>query len=275
VYWNPAGLAGGSYFSLVIDGGTGKSTPNGEPIAGSNGGWLLGVATPVVGVSYYRLRAESVRPTPQNPDLFTLDSLVTHHAGVSLVQSLFGGLSVGATVRLIRGIATSVAAPVEDPDDLLEGWDAIGRTSNHVDFDLGFMLTGAVGRAGVTIRNMTEPEFELTNGGERELERQIRAGASVLLLPRWKLAGDVDFTKNRGPFGDVREVALGTEAQVLRRVAVRGGTRFNTVGDRGKTPSFSVGSSVAVFGSLLVDAQVTAGSDESLRGWGLAGRVVF
>ena len=31
VYWNPAGLAGGAYFSLVIDGNTAEAIPDGLP----------------------------------------------------------------------------------------------------------------------------------------------------------------------------------------------------------------------------------------------------
>ena len=41
VYWNPAGLAGGAYFSLVIDGNTARSVPDDAPQGetGTAGSW--------------------------------------------------------------------------------------------------------------------------------------------------------------------------------------------------------------------------------------------
>jgi hypothetical protein len=50
---------------------------------------------------------------------------------------------------------------------------------------------------------------------------------------------------------------------------------MNTTGDRGRTPLASVGASYAAFGSLLVDAHFSMGSDSAFSGWGVAGRVVF
>ena len=35
------------------------------------------------------------------------------------------------------------------------------------------------------------------------------------------------------------------------------------------------GGSFAVMGSVQIDGQYTGGSDKALRGWGIAGRVVF
>ena len=71
------------------------------------------------------------------------------------------------------------------------------------------LLTGAVGRVGVTVRNITAPEFDTGTGEELQLERQARAGAAVSLLPTWKLAGDIDLMVNHGVFGDVRELSFG------------------------------------------------------------------
>jgi hypothetical protein len=97
----------------------------------------------------------------------------------------------------------------------------------------------------------------------------------VLLLQTWKVSADVDLTRARGAFGDVREVAVGTEGAVTRRLTGRAGLRLNAAGDRGRTPAVSAGGSYAVLGSLTVDAHVTGGADETYRGWGVAARVVF
>lgn len=277
VYWNPAGLARGAYFSLVLDGSTAESTAESARWAAHRGGWLLALSTPALGVSYYRLRTTAARPAvPDVPEsLLRLDSLVTHHAGVTFVQSLTDGVAVGATAKLIRGVAASGLSPIDDPAELLDGWDLIGRTSTRGDLDVGIMATGALGSVGLTVRNLTEPSFRTGEAAELRLDRQIRAGASIVLLPTWKLATDLDLTKSASPSGDVRELAVGTEGSVTHRITARGGFRFNTTGDAGRAPSVSVGGSFAVMGSFLVDAQVTGGSDQAFRGWAVAGRMVF
>jgi F plasmid transfer operon, TraF, protein len=275
VYWNPAGLAGGAYFSLVIDGNTAEAIPDGLPNATARSGWLLALATPALGLSYARLQTTLVRPAIGIPENSHVESLLSQHVGVTLVQSIIDQLAVGATVKLVRGIAAAATVPGNDREQLLDDIDLIGHGSNKFDLDIGVMAVASFGRAGLTIRNVTEPSFETGTGDELPLQRQARAGGSVILLPNWKLAWDVDLLETDGPFGDFREVSLGTEAQVTRRLTARAGTRFNTAGDLGTTSALSVGGSFAVMGSVQIDGQYTGGSDKALRGWGIAGRVVF
>jgi hypothetical protein len=275
VYWNPAGLAGGAYFSLVIDGNVAEAIPDAVPSASARSGWLLALATPALGLSYTRLQTTVVRPALGIPENSHVESLLTQHVGVTLVQSILDQLAVGATVKLVRGIAAAADVPGNDRELLLDDVDLIGHGSNAFDLDIGVMAVASFGRAGVTIRNVIEPSFETGAGDELPLQRQARAGGSVLLLPKWKLAGDVDILETDGPFGDFREVSLGTEAQVTRRLTARAGTRFNTAGDIGVAPAVSLGGSFAILGSVQIDGQYTGGSDKALRGWGIAGRVVF
>jgi hypothetical protein len=277
VYWNPAGLAKGAYFSLLIDGNTADLSLDDDVSAGRRSSWILALSTPALGLSYYRLRNSTVRKsaTLQHPATFHLESLVTHHAGATLVQSLTDGIAVGVTAKLVRGVAASVVAPADRAEDLLDGWDVLGRSASKVDLDAGIRAGNSVGSIGLTVRNVTEPSFETGGDSELQLGRQVRGGGSIFLLPDWKLAADVDFTKNEGPLGDVRQVSIGTEARVASRAIARGGIRVNTAGDRGRTPAWSIGASYAVAATLLIDAQLSQGSDETLRGWGLAGRVVF
>ncbi len=273
VYWNPAGLAGGAYFSLVLDANSGRAVPEDEAEATSRSGWLLALTTPALGLSYARLQTTQVRPAGGIPENTHIESLVTQHLGATLVHSLADRVAVGATVKLIRGIAASADVPGNDTEALLDHADLIGHGSNKVDLDVGVMATGSFGRVGVTVRNLAAPTFATGAGDELPLQRQVRGGASVLLLPTWTLAADVDVLKTDGPFGDLREVSLGTERQMNRRLAARGGVRFNAAGDA--APALSIGASYAVLGSVQIDAQVTGGSDKALRGWGIAGRMVF
>jgi hypothetical protein len=277
VYWNPAGLAGGAYFSLVLDGTTAKAAPADDDRAGRQSGWLLALTTPALGLSYYRLHASTVAPSAAGGSTgFQIRSLSTQHIGATLVQSLTDRIAVGATVKAVRGLAGTAEVPAASAEGALDGWDVAGRSTNKFDIDVGVMATGSAGRLGLVVRNASEPGFETGSGGpDLRLERQVRAGGSVLLLQAWKLAADLDLTRRQSVFGEMRELAVGTEGQVTRRLTARAGLRLNTTGDRGRTPGLAVGGSFAALGSLLVDAQLTTGGDEVFRGWGVAGRMVF
>jgi F plasmid transfer operon, TraF, protein len=276
VYWNPGGLAGGAYFSLVLDGSTGEAAPDDLNVAGSRSAYLLALSTPAVGLSYYRLHHVTAAPSSAGgASAFRLDSLTTQHVGATLVHSLFAGIAVGATLKAVRALAGTADVPANDAEDAVENWDVAGHKSSTADLDIGVMARSSAGGLGLLIRNVTEPSFETGNGTELALDRQIRIGGSVLLLPTWKLAADVDLTTTRAAFAERREFAIGTEGQVTKRVAARAGMRLNTTGDLGRTPSYSVGGSFALMGSLQLDAQFTSGSDKAFSSWGLAGRMVF
>ena len=277
VYWNPAALGKGAYFSLVMDGNRAETVPDSLPAlsGGKRSGYLLALGTPALGLSYYRLENKIVnRPITVSRSAFQLDTLTTQHIGATFVQSLTDFLTVCSTVKIVRGVAGTGLIEGER-DEILDHADVPGRSTGKFDLDAGVLLSGPVGRIGLVVRNISEPGFEVERGGrELVLDRQIRGGASVLLLESWKLAADFDFTKQAGPFGEVREIAIGSEGQVTRRLAARAGIRFNTAGDD-HAPGLSVGGSFAALGSLLVDAQITGGSDKAFTGWGIAGRVVF
>ena len=277
VYWNPGGLASGSYFSLLFDRTEAETRTTVDGRGGSRSSWLLALSAPAIGLSYYRLRTTTVAPTGRLSPIpvSRVESLVTHHAGATLVHSIVDHVAAGATVKLVSGLAALGDAP-GNPEDLLDAGDDIpGISSNHFDLDAGVMVTTTLLRAGVTFRNLTEPSFETGGDEELRLDRQARAGVAILLTPRWTAAVDVDLTSNRGPFGDVRTLAFGAEGRILPRVFARGGVQMNTAGDRGRTPVASIGGSYAVAGAVLVDAHFSSGSDEAFRGWGVAGRVVF
>jgi hypothetical protein len=280
VYWNPAGLATGGFFGLVIDRAIAEAVPDGDDRGSETSSWLLALSTPALGLSYYRLRETTVIPHPPDPDAGAsatsrVQALVTHHAGVTLVQSLMDRVAVGATLKLVRGTAGRADVPRMDASEVLSDASLSGADSTRFDMDVGVIAVGSLARLGLTVRNLLEPAFDTPDAGELDLRRQVRGGVAVSLAEGWLLAADMDFTRTPGAFGDVRNFALGTEARVLPRAFARGGIRLNTAGDAGHHPAVCVGGSFAVFGSLLVDAQVTTGSDKALRGWGLSGRVTF
>jgi long-chain fatty acid transport protein len=287
VYWNPAGLASGGVFSLVLDlnSGEGQATPDHRASSGNS--TLVALSTLPLGFSYYRLQTVEVRPSPISPPVAPqpgfvsadVATLTTHHVGVTLVQSLFEGLTVGTTLKLVRGNAGVGARSARELDDLVDaGGDLETEGQNAFDADIGIMATRGRLKAGLTIRNVVEPEFETAIPDESlALERQTRAGIAYQATDRLLIAADVDLERSTSGLGARRNLAVGAEAKVHRKAFVRSGFRFNTVSDQpgGRAPVATVGGSYAVFGSLLVDAQATLGAESGGRGWGVAGRVVF
>jgi hypothetical protein len=274
-YWNPAGFASGTYFSLVLDRNSAELGSPANGPAGSRSGLFMGLGTPVVALSYYRLRSTDVKPAAVHAGeaaTVQADTLITHHAGATLVQSLGSGVAVGATLKLVRGLASSIVRPASEREALLgDRGDLTTEGSNRFDADLGVMATAGRLKAGVTLRNAMEPSFKTPGGGTSlTLERQVRAGVSVTPLAGWIVAADSDVLESHGSAGPIRTFAAGTEGRVHRRALVRGGFSVNTAGDR--APAVSAGASFAATGSLLIDVQATGGSDRAPRGWGVAAR---
>ncbi len=85
---------------------------------------------------------------------------------------------------------------------------------------------------------------------------------------------DVDLRRYATATGDRRVIAIGGEHWMRPgRVALRGGARFNTVGEQDRT--VSAGASVAARAGLFVEGFAAVGSETSERGWGVAARVSF
>ena len=144
VYWNPAGLAGGAYFSLLLDGNTARSVPDADPVGADRSGWILALSMPALGLSYTRLQSTTVRPAIGIPENSRLESLVTHQIGATLVQSIVdqhcrrGDRETGPRHRRLRDVAGN------DREELLDHIDLIGHSSTRVDLDVGVMAVGLV-----------------------------------------------------------------------------------------------------------------------------------
>ena len=243
VFWNPAGLASGGFFSLVLDH---SSRDDGSAT-------LLALSTPPLGLTYYR--------TATGPAGEGRNSLITHNAGGTFVQSLADRIAVGATLRVVRGEARAgTGGPV---------------SSNKVDLDVGVMAAGSLGKIGFAIHNLTEPSFE-TTADRLTLERRYRGGISLNTGRKTTVSGDFDFnTTHDVATGEPwREAAFGAEFQPSRKAWLRGGVHWNTAGDRAATAG-SVGGSYAVYGATLADAYASFGADDRTTGWGLGLRFVF
>jgi hypothetical protein len=142
-------------------------------------------------------------------------------------------LYAGGTLRLIHG-ATS-AFHTELQDLAAEGsrrrpiFGGLGGGAWRMDMDLGLLYAfGTAARVGLVVRGLLDPGFEVEapesyTGPERlSLGRQARLGAAVTPGAGFRLAADVDLTRNRTALSrvDERQLGLGLEkalgATVLR-----------------------------------------------------------
>ena len=273
VYWNPGGLAAAAYLSLVADRNT-VSTADDATAPRDGSGLLFALGTPPLGLTYYRTsRTEMI---DIGPTMARVQRLVTNQAGATLVQSIGGVVAIGATLKFVRGSASATTVPSGAELDVVDG--AVDRGSNAFDADVGVMVTHSAFKAGVAVRNLFEPSFELADGsGAIPLERRIRAGVSWRLTEYLRLAADSDLTTAETGSTRWRDAAIGAETHVPGGGPVlRGGIHWNTAGGNlGSAPVGSVGASYPVYRSILADGQASFGSRHGDRGWGVGVRVLF
>ena len=270
-WWNPAGLAAGPFLDVAI----GKAvTRTGDPEAsGRDDASWFALATPPFGIGYYRLHIKDIQPLdPTTGEAganrqgrgaeVPMRSLAASQLGVTILRTVLPGVHAGTTLKYLRGT--------------LEG----GDTQNRFDLDVGVLAVAGAVRLGATVRNVREPEFGAEGPGAPgiRLERQVRVGAAfnpedATGIPL-TVALDADVRAYTAGTGDRRVVAIGAEQWVAgKRVGIRAGGRFNTVGARER--SATAGLSVSLRPGMFVDGHVVRGGSADDRGWGVAARVSF
>jgi hypothetical protein len=280
VWWNPAALATGPFFNVVLERQHRRREPASDIAALERSGVDQSVtgfalATLPLGLSYYRTRYTQV-PAGQGidpqPEGAVVSSLVAHQTGVTLLQSITSGLVIGSTLKFVRGIVSVSSVDQGDTGEALdEAADLIGQATNRFDADLAVHWNSGRLRAGLTLRNASEPSFTGPDGQEVVLERQARAGVAFAVRESTTVAADVDLTEQtEDPAG--RRLAMGIEQRFLPRFAVRAGLRV-VMGDD-TDPVAAVGASVAIRAGIWADGFWSRGEHEDDR-WGLAARVAF
>lgn len=305
IFWNPAGLATGPYFELRFERRSAEKDP-GPDRSNLTGGrersssQFFSLSIPVIGLSYYRLRDVTATPQSmqvaataqgvpdreiQRPAPLDLGSIVTHHYGLTVVQSISDRLAVGTTMRAVVGAAgSSVAeAGVQSPLDRAEELDREASTS--FDLDAGALATFGPMRIGVVVRNVRAPGFESGASAVGEVARTFEFRRQARFGVAWMpdqgrrpnpttVALDFDLTRQRTVVAERRNIAAGVEQWLMnRRVGLRGGVRASTLGVA--RPIVAGGASVAIRSSLVVDGQVSAGRADEMRGWSLGARITF
>lgn len=283
-WWNPAGLAAGPFFDMVLT--QARAETDGSLPAWRNRVSGFSAAVPPVGVSYYRFRITQIQPF--DPTIGQLPasredrrigvpvrSLEASQLGVTVVQTLFPGIHAGATLKYVRG---ALHLGREDsqavPGDLLDRGDELESTASAGDVGADAGVLAVVGplRLGARIGNLLRPEL-----GNVVLPRQARLGIAfdpepVTGLPL-TIALDADVRELPSLTGPRQMVALGAEHWLLeKRLGLRGGARFNRAGARERIGT--AGASVAARPGMFIDGHVSYGSREE-SGWSVAARVSF
>src|SRR5262245_3351130 len=252
-WWNPAGLAGGSYFNGVLEYGH-LPNPNDGTVKG------VSIAFPALGLSYYRLPISEMQPpgSTVGGSAIRQDQGTLSEFGVTVGQSLGNYFVVGSTLKLMTA----------------------GQT--HAGLDLGGMLSVGLARIGLSVRNVTEPTFG-EGASALALKRQARAGFALTtgqrgVIGTGAVAVDADVTTTVTSAGEQRRVAVGGEVWTTqRRLGLRAGVSRNLVGS--EETSLSGGASLAFRRqrslTSYVDGQVTGGSDDTQRSWSVGLRVTF
>ena len=278
-YWNPAGLTR-VVSSAVLDVQRIDTRLAADPTRAQGTEDLTtfaSIAGPTVGLSYYRQRSWQVARVADSgvdgPSPALLSSLVTHHAGITLVQSLGPGLTFATVLKVVRGTvglgAGAGEAPIEDLFDQASRLSS--RSTTRLDLDMGVMVGVGAFSVALVGRNLREPEFEVSGEAAVSLRRQFRAGLAVRPTRSLVVAVDADLTITATALGPRRSVAVGAE-QRLGLLVVRGGARLN-VEDDDPEPVAALGLSLELLTDFWLDGQVTGGRDDGDRGWGVAMRI--
>ena len=277
-YWNPAGLATGHFLSLLADRSefTQRRDPDLPDAPAADGsGTITALSTNEVAFAHYSVRVEQAGREPDGPAV--VQSLRLQHFAISSAQPVFPGVSVGTTLRYVRGQAASLrGAPGSPVDSLLQ---AAGTARAHgqgaFDIDLGLMLGTETVRVGLVARNLRQPSFETLDGGTFDLDRHVRAGVSVRTVAGLLISADVDLHSRTDAIdGQRRNVALGAEHWFGQWLGVRGGVRANLEAEDPRMIR-AVGISFAVASGFYLDGQITTSRDSAERGWGVAARFGF
>lgn len=284
-WWNPAGLATGAFADAAA--GWSVTGIDGDSPAREEAAFWFSAGVAPLGLSYYHLRITDIGPhRPIEPvdggreDRRTVQPAWSRSAsqlGASLVYTLFAGLQAGTTLKYVqaRGAVGDVVAPepasVDDRFDLAREMSD-GDSHHGFDVDAGVMAQLGRVRLGGLVRNILASDL-----GVVSLPRQVRLGGAVEASTGeapLTIAVDADALIYDTPYGERRVVAAGAEGWFgNRRVGVRAGARFNTVGLEER--AFTAGASVAVWTGVYVDGYIVQGGMRDEGGWGLAARASF
>jgi hypothetical protein len=276
-HWNPAGLATGGPAGATVGWHRFQfGNPDTDPVPGPSrrSTRFTSLGTWPLGVSYGTFRATRLVAGSAPGQAVQAESLRVDHYGVTILQTVFPGVVVGSTLKFLRGDAVLGGVAGQTTGDALdEGAKLSADRRNAFDLDVGVMASSDLLRIGLTLKNVRSPSFGAVASNANTLPRQARLGIAVLPADGVTLAMDLDLNTVDLAGGLRRMGAVGGEAVLGRRLAIRSGVRWSLRGPR--DPVGAVGLSVAVRSSLWLDGHVARGRLDDDREFGVAMRAGF
>jgi hypothetical protein len=269
-HWNPAGLATGGPAGMTVGWLRDHSgRPDDAARAGvwKSKGTLTSLGTWPLGVSYGTFSVTRLDDLTNGAS--TVRTLRTSQFGVTVLQTVFDGIVVGSTLRYLRGdVASAIATDTTIGDALSATEEMEGRRSGAFDLDVSVMVDLRRVRVGATWKNLRSPTFGEDEENQITVPRQTRIGVAVLPTDGLTLALDLDL-ETVDLLGDPRRTAaVGGEARVASRLAVRSGLRWSVEGARRVVAS--AGLSVGLRPGLWLDGHYTQNHRNEDRGFGVA-----
>ena len=246
-HWNPAGRGKGSPVTTTVGWDNLQfGDPKLPPFVGAASGQnlLTAVSGSPMTVSYgYMKLAEVV--SVRDDGSAVVQSLIVHHLGGTISWPVFQGVTIGGTVKYLRGqaaIGDSTAGTANDA--LKEGLNFGGPKSGKLDLDAGVLAEYGPIRGGITFKNLLQPTFVGNAGFAIQLKRLARFGVAVEPTDGLTLAFDVDLDTADPLVGQRRMMALGGETRLGSSFALRGGVRWSRDGEW--RPIAAIGASLRI-----------------------------
>jgi hypothetical protein len=269
-HWNPAGLASGGPAGMTIgwyrfELGDGDSPARGG--AQSRRGSHTSLGTWPLGLSFGTFRF--TRLIDLDEGAVGVETLRTSQFGVTILQTIVQGLTVGSTLRYVRGDVVSVVSDRTTVAEALSATDDLeGPRSGAFDLDLGLMADMRRLRIGFTMKNLRTPTFGDASAVQITLPRQARLGLAILPLDGLTLAMDLDL-ETVDLLGDRRRNAVvGGEARLAPRLTVRSGARWSLEG--ASRLLGSAGVSLGLRPGLWLDGHYSYSRADDVREFGVA-----
>ena len=274
-HWNPAGLVHGQPAGVTIGWQrfqTGKHDIAPYPGPGTERGSFTSFGTWPFGASFGRF--ESTELVGREDGSVGSVSFRTNQYAITVLQTLVQGLVVGSTLKYVRGtVADGPAGGPTVADALREGADLDGDANGVFDLDVGVMADFHKVRVGVTMKNLTTPDFGPVAETAITLPRLYRLGVALLPTNGVTLAIDLDLDTVDLRDGLRRMIAIGGEGRLGRRLFLRSGVRWSVVGSRQLVGA--VGGSLSLRSSVWLDGHYSQGRQVEDRGYGVALRAGF
>jgi hypothetical protein len=276
VAWNPAGLAAAGPAGMTIGWHRLQvGNPDAVPGAGvrRQHATLTSLGSWPIGISYGTVTVSDLIASPNGGDLVARASKIGQ-VGVSILQSVFPGVVVGSTLKVLRG--ASAIGPVDGAtagDALTAAVDLASDRRLAFDLDVSVLASAPKARIGLTLKNLRSPDFDDDPATETPLPRQARLGVAILPSDGVTLAMDVDLNTVDLTGGLQQNVAVGAETALGSRLSVRSGVRWSLKGAR--RPIGAIGASVRIRRALWLDGHYATGRSDEAREGGIALRAGF